>query len=527
MASPQPDSTVAPSTFNPEDLLAAQAFPHPVSNLTLRETHISWVILTGDFAYKIKKPVRFDFIDCSTLEQRRRLCEEELRLNRRLAPQLYVQVVPITRRDGGLQIGGSGPVIEYAVCMRQFDAAAELSTLLTAGGVEGDEIVSLAELLARFHLQAPVQTGLASAHQALDAALGNLAQLQPLLQQTVDGRHLRSLSGWCHEQARALEALLQLRARDGFIRECHGDLHAGNIARFAGRLVPFDCLEFSAALRWIDTIDDLAFLVMDLRSRGRHDLALVLLSRYLEVTGDYAGLNVLRFYCVYRALVRAKVDALSIQQQAGPTEQLRVRLSHRLDAAIEWTQPQQPCLVLMHGASGSGKSWVSERLVAALPAVRVRSDVERKRLAGVDERIPAAAPLQHGIYTAQFSHRTYARLADCAERCLGAGLNVIIDAASLQETDREVFRKLASAHHAGFSIVSCQADPIELANRILRRGREHNDPSDASLAVLDAQLRGMQPFTAEERGCVVTLDTQQWIDIERLARIVTAQGMRG
>lgn len=523
---PQHDSAAA---LEISQLLHAAAFPHPVRELRVCETHISWVLLTGQFAYKIKKPVHFDFIDCSTLEQRRRLCEAELRLNARLAPQLYLDVVPITRSNTGLRVAGDGPAIEYAVRMHQFDSAAQLDALLAAGAVAREEILQLAELMAHFHLRAAVAapgSELADAQASPDPTLGNLAELLDLLGPHALG--LRTLSHWCHEQALALESALQLRAKQGFIREGHGDLHAANIVRYGARLVPFDCLEFSPALRWIDVINDLAFLVMDLRSHDRHDLAVTLLSRYLEITGDYEGVSLLPFYCVYRALVRAKIDALSLRTQSARADEYRTRLVHRLEAATAWTRPAQPTLVLMHGASGSGKSWLSEQLVTALPALRIRSDVERKRLCGLPAGESAAADVRQGIYTAQLNHRTYARLADCAERCLRAGFDVIVDAAALDPVDREVFQRLAHALQAAFVIVSCQADPIELASRILQRGREHTDPSDASLAVLDAQLRGMRPFAAAERQHVLTVDTAASVDVNGVAREIQARAaLRG
>ena len=493
-----------------EQLLQAEAYPHPVAELSLRETHLSWVILTGEYAYKIKKPVRFEFVDFSTLELRQRYCEAELQLNRRLAPQLYLEVVPITHGERGLQIGGPGTPIEYAVRMRQFAVADELVSLLTTDQASVAEIMALAERLAHFHLRAPVPTPddrAPGTRQLLDAVLGNISQLIAQLEPASTAQSLRTLFAWCHDQAAAREPDLLLREQAGFIRECHGDLHSGNIVRFGSQLLPFDCIEFDVGLRLIDVMNDLAFLVMDLRYRGHNDLALVLLSRYLEVTGDYEGVQLLPFYCVYRALVRAKIDALTLQQQPQRKSVFQARLEQRIQAAIDWTRSPQPTLVLMHGASGSGKSWLSNRLVAALPAVRIRSDVERKRLAGIDAEQSAAAPVTQGIYSTQFSHRTYARLADCATHCLRAGCDVIVDAAFLEATDREVFQTLAQQLRAAFVIVSCQADPITLADRILQRGREHPDPSDATLAVLDVQLRNFQPFAAHEQPHVIVVDT--------------------
>jgi predicted kinase len=287
--------------------------------------------------------------------------------------------------------------------------------------------------------------------------------------------------------------------------------------------VPFDCIEFDPDLRWIDVISDIAFLVMDLASHGRADLAFALLSRYLEVTGDYDGVRVLPFYAVYRALVRAKVDALMVETVPARAAEFRYRLQQRLAAAHKWTAPGQPMLILMHGASGSGKSWLSSRLVPSLRAVRVRSDLERKRLAGIESSVPATARVREGIYTPAFSHRTYGRLADCAESCVRAGLSVIVDAAFLDTNDRRLFRTLAERLRVPYAIVSCEADPITLAQRVNERAKERKDASDATLSVLDTQLREIQPFEAEEQPCVIHVDTEEEDVVQRVTGAIRAR----
>jgi aminoglycoside phosphotransferase family enzyme/predicted kinase len=519
------DRPAAESPLSIQELLKAEAFAHAVTRIELRETHISWVVLTGPYAYKVKKPVKFDFIDASTLERRRQLCEEELRLNRRLAPDLYIGVVAITRDDGRCVVGGGGKAVEYALQMHQFDAGAELPQLLAHCAVSPAEIAALGESLARFHLQAakaPACDVPQKTEQMYDSVLGNLAQLLTHLGPFAPASELGPLVDWTHDNAHDLEPTFQMRERGGFVREGHGDLHAANIARWRDRLVAFDCIEFDPKLRWIDVMNDVAFLVMDLVSRQRADLAFVLLSRYLEVTGDYEGPRVLPFYAVYRALVRAKVDAITAESVPAREAELRARLQHRIRAAAGWMTARQPTLILMHGPSGSGKSWMSERLVPEMRAVRIRSDVERKRLAGIGALESAAADAQ-GIYSAQFSHRTYSRLADCAENCLGAGLNVIVDAAFLQAADREVFRTLARDIGARFLIVSCQADPISLAAHILERAAKHDDPSDATLAVLDRQLRAIQPFEASEQECVIPIEVTQPDAVQRVADAIRAR----
>lgn len=505
-----------------DDLLHPDAFPHEVSELKLLETHVSWVVLTGSFAYKIKKPVKLDFIDASTLQRRRHYCEEELRLNRRLAPDLYVDLVAITLENGRPVISvPDKPAVEYAVRMRQFSASEELPALLASKDVTAAQISALGQLLAEFHLDAAVAPSTRvpeNTEQMLEAVYDNLTHLLENVGSVDPQPSLNHLVAWTREMARKLEETFQLREREGFVRECHGDLHAANIVRHEGRLVPFDCIEFDPSLRWIDVIDDVAFLVMDLMCHDRADLATALLSRYLEITGDYDGMRLLPFYATYRALVRARVDALTAVSVPTRANEFRNRLERRLRAAASWTTQRQPALILMHGVSGSGKSWLSSRLVPEIPAIQIRSDLERKRLAHLGPTQSAAAGVREGIYSPRFSHRTYSRLADCAEQCLRVGFNVIVDASFLEATDREIFQALALRLGVPCVIVSCQGEPISLAEHILDRSASGTDASDATLAVLDAQLREFKAFGAAEQASVVAVDTQTPNVVQRVVQ---------
>jgi predicted kinase len=279
------------------------------------------------------------------------------------------------------------------------------------------------------------------------------------------------------------------------VRECHGDLHAANIVRWEGHLTPFDCLEFDPSLRFIDVMSDIAFLYMDLKSYQRKDLASQLLSSYLEATGDYAGVHTLAFHAVYRALVRAMVDALSAEQRPADAHALTERFLARTRTAVEFTSPPRPALYIMHGASGSGKSWLSARLVPMLGAIRMRSDLERKRMGlGNAER-----------YAPQARERVYRHLVDCAETSLAAGLCTIVDASFLNLADRLAFRALAARRQVGFSIIACMADKAELIRRI--GARSALDPSDADVTVLETQLDRMEALTPEEEACVIRIDT--------------------
>jgi aminoglycoside phosphotransferase family enzyme/predicted kinase len=505
------ESPIAPG-FTPAELLTPSAFAHPVTRLELRETNISWIILTGAFAYKIKKSVRLEFLDASTLALRRHLCEEELRLNRRLAADLYLDVTAITREAGVVRVGGHGQIIEYAVQMKQFEAAQELSALLDAGQVSGEEINEFAMRLAEFHASAARAASTQDfqhTEQLHDAVLGNLATLLAHLDGGSALPDLGLLIDWTHDSLHDLLPEFRARERCGYVRECHGDLHAGNIVRWNGRLVPFDCLEFNPKLRWIDVMNDVAFLVMDLSARGRKDLAWSFLNAYLERSGDYDGVRLLVFYAVYRALVRAMVDSLEAQGVPEHRERSLNRLRTRVTTAVDFVNRPPPRLFIMHGVSGSGKSWLSERLVAQLGAVRIRSDVERKRLAGARTSGVDEPGFEQGIYTPEFSHRTYARLLECARSCLKGGADTVIDAAFLKAADRRAFRELAVRQGVPFFIVSCEATERILTQRITKRRQLHLDPSEAGAEVLARQSQHLQPFDADEQLHLITIDTTQ------------------
>ena len=295
--------------FGIEDLLVDTAYAHPVAHLRLLQTHISWVVLTGPYAYKVKKPVRYAFIDASTLERRRFLCEEELRLNRRFARDLYVDVVPIVRDGGLLKVGGSGEPVEFAVRMHEFDPSQELAAQLAQGTVTAGDMAALATRLADSHLRAAVATAqvpFGSFDKVRAAMLENFSLLRTHLSDPQDLKLLERLTTWTNGSLARLKSLMHSRRQAGMVRECHGDLHARNIVRWREQWLPFDCLEFDPELRWVDVISDVAFLFMDLSSRHREDLAHEFLSRYLEKTGDYEGLRLLPLYAAYLALVRAK-----------------------------------------------------------------------------------------------------------------------------------------------------------------------------------------------------------------------------
>lgn len=487
-------------------LLDPAAYPHETADIELIETHISWVLLTGPYAYKIKKPLALPFLDFSTLERRRHFCDEELRLNRRLAAELYLDVVPIGGRQDAPRVG-SEPAIEYAVKLRQFDADATSEKQLAAGRVSSDAISRLAELLARFHQSLPPTEGPHIARHARD----NVDELEQALRKAGRRDPVAALRAWTDAQCDALRDVLERRTRDGAVREGHGDLHLENLVVVDGELLPFDALEFDATLRSVDVIDEIAFPVMDLLAHDRSDLAARLLNRYLEVTGDYPGLRLLRFYVVYRALVRAKVRAIKASQpHAKPSRDDGIERYLRLAQTCIAERP--PLLMITHGLSGSGKTTITDELIARLPAVRIRSDLERKRLHGVDAAEHGDLDVGAGRYDPASTERTYGTLERFASDALAGGADTIVDATFLARSRRDRFRELAEHAGAGFAIIDCSAPEDTLRERVRARAAQSADASEATEAVLDDQLRHVEPIGGDEQAYAVRVDTRADVD---------------
>ena len=457
----------------------------------LIETHISWVLLAGDSAYKIKKPLRLPFVDYSALQARRHFCEEELRLNHRLAPSLYLGLARITGTPQAPQLDGSGPALEYAVHMQRFPKGALFAEQLAAATLSHLDVDALADLLADFHnTQAPAEaaTPFASAQgrqTAAQAALKGALAVASAAEQA-------QLHDWIESEAAALHPLWTQRRQAGRVRECHGDLHLNNVVILTGSVAAFDGIEFDPALRWTDVLDDIAFPVMDFMAHGRADLAWRLLNRWLDGTGDHAGLPALRFSLLYRALVRAQVEQLN-----GPAHEAIAR--RYLDTGLALVQAGPPRLFITHGLPGSGKTFASQKLLEREGAIRLRSDVERKRLFGLDMLADSRAS-GLDLYQPEVTARTYAALFSRARAALKAGWPVVLDAAFLQRAERAQARALADELGVPFSIIDCQAPPEVLRERLqARRG----DASEATAEVLDPLRRSAEPLTSEELGHVL------------------------
>ncbi len=491
-----------------------RSWPNPVAGARIRlvETHISYVVLAGRFAYKIKKAVNLGFLDFSSLEKRRRCCDDEVRLNRRLAPEIYLDVIALTGTSSAPRIGGDGEAIEYAVRMRRFPQSGLLDRRLARNAVEPAVIDALADRVAAFHEQAaarcPRGTVYGSPGVVREAMAMNVLQLRRYLPGGMHAGLLDELERWSETVGAGLASMMDDRRLAGWVRECHGDLHLGNVALVRGHPLIFDCIEFNPDLRWIDVINEIAFMVMDLEERGRPDYAYRFLNRYLEVTGDYAGLALLGYYKVYRALVRAKVAAIRGGQEDRAARRREIKVCGQyLDYARRSILPPKRSLVLLHGLSGSGKSRVAQMLLEARAAVRLRSDVERKRLVGLRPGANSRSTINGGIYGEEMTAATYARLAELSRQVLAAGYPVVVDAASLKAWQRKTFRMLAQELAVPFLIIACRAPEDVLRQRVVARARVGNDPSEADPAVLEQQSRALEPLAGAELERCLAVDS--------------------
>jgi uncharacterized protein len=467
------------------------AYPFPVSKVEVRQTHISIVFLAGDFVYKVKKPVAFDFLDFSTLEKRRSACDQEVALNRRLAPDVYLRVVPITRTSTGLRFEGDVEAVEWAVKMRRLPDDATLLHRLERGMVSVSDVEQLATRVAAFHATAEGGTRIASFgcfEVVLRNARDNFTQAEPMIGHTVSRvvfDRLRLLTELALER---LRPLIDARARRGVPRDTHGDLHLDHVYLFPdtpppGDLVVIDCIEFSEVFRYADPVADMAFLFMDLAFHGRRDLARSFADAYFRAVGEDEGRALLPFYSAYRAVVRAKVEGLKSREpevsRQAREEAFQEARAHWLFALGELEDPgSRPCLVLVGGLPGTGKSTLSARLAERLGFRVIRSDVVRKELAGLSGGTPTG--FEAGIYTPEATEKTYAECRRRAEELLVESGHVIVDATFGREANRRSFLDTAARLGLPGVFLCCQASPTVVRDRLDRR---QGDVSDADWEV--------------------------------------------
>ena len=457
------------------------AYPHDVDDVVAIETHISHVLLAGAHAYKLKKPLDLGLLDYATL-----------------APGLYESVVAITGSADAPRLHDDPPpagetALEYAVRMKRFPQSAQLDRRLADGALDVADMRRIAACVSDYQGAAPrvhAEGPFGTAECAYRPVNENFVQIVPRVSEAGVIARLESLHAWAAAEHARLTPFLEERRARGFVRACHGDLHLSNLAEIDGRIVAFDCIEFDPNLYWIDVVSDTAFLVMDLLARGRRDLAATFLDDWLQRTGDFDGLRLLRLHLVYRSMVRAKVAAIALSQHPGETGRPhRAKFERHLDLAKRIAESSGGGLIILCGLSGSGKSTLSRALVRDHAALSVHTDVERKRLFGLGATETSNSPIDGGIYTADANRRTYDALEHAVRGIIVSGHVAVADGCFLRRSERDHFRSVAKDLGVPSVVVLLDAPDDELRRRVSARQAAGGDPSEAGPEVVRRQLR--------------------------------------
>ncbi|ACN15379.1 conserved hypothetical protein [Desulforapulum autotrophicum HRM2] len=494
-------------------------YPHPTGPVTIEETHISRVFLTGDFVYKVKKSLDLGFLDFSTLEKRHFFCEKEVSLNRRLTRDIYLGVVPITLDHGRYSLGKTGSIVEYAVKMRQLDESWSLQqriktqTQKNSADIRSD-VIALGEKLGQFYLTAPTGKGDDMGDDGwkniFHACNENFNQTQGFTKNLLDEKTWKMVRDETLAFLKARKPCFMARLKSGKVKDCHGDLRCGHIYFTDRNIQIIDCIEFNDSLRHIDIINDLAFLLMDLDFCDQQVLGDLLLDRYLEQTGDLQAFMLLDFYKCYRAFVRCKVNAIflaSTQPTPGEKEKKKSEALKYLDLARDYAlRFSHPGIFVIHGLPATGKSTMAKALGCALEVEPIRSDIVRKQMFGISPHDVGARQFKEKIYTPSASDLTYERLIDLAQQKLEAGTSVILDATFSMEQYRKNLVHLAKRKGISPVFIECRTHDDIIKKRLLER--EHSSSvSDARIDHFKPLKNAYQPLTSNNDVRQITIDT--------------------
>lgn len=499
-------------------LLDPAAFDEATTSVALIQTHVSVLFLTDRFVYKIKKPVDFGFLNFLTLDRRRFYCEEEVRLNRRLCPGMYLGVVEVRESPAGVCLSGQGTVVDYAVKMKRLPAERMLDQLLAQDAVGEDDIRGIARIIGEFHLHAERSKEIDS-YGSLEVIRRNWSenflQMEPFLSRTLSRTDFHAIHAWVERFMADHEELFAERVANGFIRDCDGDIHSENIC-LADQIYIFDCIEFNARFRFSDTAADLAFLLMDLEYRGRRDFAEVLLREYCTVTGDHGLVEVLDFYRVYRAFVRGKVESFRlddphIDKRGKEFARQSARRHFRLARGYLSRRGLSPVLVAFSGLMGAGKSTLARELSFELGLELLSSDLLRKELAGLSKTAHCQEGYNQGIYSLEFTRDTYREMFRRAEDALAGGRSVIMDASFSRRADRFAAAALARRLGVRFCLFHTECPEEVSRERLEVREAAGRDVSDGRWELFSRQKNDFEPLLPQQENWE-EIDTSQPVE---------------
>jgi len=479
-------------------LLNPAIYPDKTTGVELIQTQMSFVFLTGEYVYKTKKPVNLGYLDYTTLEKRHFFCEQEVRLNRRLCPEPYLGVIPVTRGKFGITLAGQGEVVEYAVKMRYLPQERLLNVLLDKEQVSADMVEAIAQKLVEFHAEAetnPAISAFGSIQGFKVTTDENFYQTQKYCGTTITPERFQRIKDYTNNTYQQKTALFNERVTKGRIRDCHGDLHAQHICFCEGVCI-FDCIEFNDRFRYCDVASEIAFLAMDLDHYGRADLSRSFINAYVKMSGDSRIPELLKFYKCYRAYVRGKVDSFKYDDpyiSSKEREPARDSAWSYFELAESYTRPK-PLLLITVGLAGSGKTTLSRALSKRLGLTILSSDIVRKQLASVPVNEHRFEEMDSGIYSPEFSRRTYDTLFSTARSVLEQCYPVILDASFIRAEDRRQARALAEETGADYFVIECSLDPDTTRQRLNQRLNERS-VSDGRWEIYQAQKLKFDPVT--------------------------------
>jgi len=503
-----------------QQMLVPEFYPHPVTMpIELMQTHASYVLLTGDFVYKLKKPVNFGFLDYSTVAKRQHFCQEEIRLNQRGAKELYLAVLPVAKQGDKYHLGSGGEIVDYAVKMVQFPQENLLSNMFESGTITTEDVEEMGRVVAGFHANAQTSEHISSfgrVEQIRQSIDDNYRQTEKYIERAQTQLQYTETKAYTDRFLVEHQQLFLDRITGGFIRECHGDLHLSNICRWHHQILLFDCIEFNEPFRFVDTMYDVAFAVMDLEARGRKDLANRFLNTYAEQTGDWAGLQVLPMYLSRQAYVRAKVTSFLLDDPGVSSEDRSIAAQTAGDyyrQAWEYTRPRQGRIIMLSGLSGSGKSTLGKQIAQSVGGVHLRSDAVRKHLGG----IPLLSKGDDSLYTPEMTAKTYQRVLALGAKLAAQGLTVILDAKYDRQSLRAAVVDLAADRGIPVQMIYCTAPADVLRDRLAHRT---GDIADATVDLLASQQAAWEDFTPAELVYVTSIDTTQDLSVANLSAFV-------
>jgi len=506
-------------------LLSPKAYPEKPPQIEMVQTQMSFVFLTDSFVYKVKKPVNLGYLDYTTLEKRKFYCQREVELNRRLCPDAYLGVVPITRHENSIAIGGQGEAMEYAVRMRRLPRAKMMDALLKQDKVSTEMIAGVAERLAQFHRRAETSDAI-SQFGGLDTITQNteenFTQTEKYIGQTISQQKYQRIKDYTDSFIAQNASLFRKRVKEGRVRDCHGDLHAAHIC-FSDGICIYDCIEFNDRFRYSDVASEVAFLAMDLDHYGRADLARSFVKTYVAESRDNKLLRLLDFYKCYRAYVRGKVACFQLDDPyIKEKEPVRETAQSYFDLAHAYLRPK-PALFITIGLVGSGKTVLAQALTRQLGLVAIHSDVTRKQLAAIPLTEHRFEEFDHGIYSADFSRLTYDTMLSEARTILTEGDSVILDASFIKSEHRQKAKKLAEEVKADFFIIECTLAEEIVRQRLTER-LQQGTVSDGRWEIFEEQKRQFEAVTEVLEANYAIIDTSRPVS-ETVRQVMAEFGM--